>query len=188
MTVESAVEVRVDVKLATVLQCHTKCQTDPHAVLQLSSLGIPEQCMVFTNVTMQSEKFVCVRETGTTNNVVIVDMANPSAPTRRPITAESTILAPSSKILALKAAASADGSSPGDNLQVFNLETKQKLKAYLNPTKVQFWAWLDDKTIGIVTENAVFHWHLEVRSDVVFCRTLRALDPKLAMVFNRAGS
>jgi hypothetical protein len=123
--------------------------------------------MVFTNVTMQSEKFVCVRETGTTNNVVIVDMANPSAPTRRPITADSTILAPSSKILALKAAASADGSSPGDNLQVFNLETKQKLKAYLNPTKVQFWTWLNDKTIGVVTENAVFHWHLEVRSAIL---------------------
>lgn len=120
--------------------------------------------MVFTHVTMQSEKYVCVRETGANNNVVIVDMANPTAPTRRPITADSTILAPSSKTLALKAAASADGSSPGDNLQVFNLDTKQKLKAHLSPDKVQFWAWLNDKTIGLVTENAVFHWDMEVRA------------------------
>ena len=133
----------------------------PAASVQLSSLGIPEQCMVFTHVTMQSEKYVCVRETGTTNNVVIVDMANPSAPLRRPITADSTILAPSSKTLALKAAAQQDGN---DNLQVFNLDTKQKLKSYLNPSKVQFWTWLDDKTIGLVTESAVFHWSMEVRS------------------------
>lgn len=117
--------------------------------------------MVFTHVTMQSEKFVCVRETGTTNNVVIVDMANPSAPVRRPITADSTILAPSTKTLALKASAAADG---GDNLQVFNLDTKQKVKSFVNPVKVQFWTWLDDKTIAIVTDSAVFHWSMEVRT------------------------
>ena len=130
--------------------------------------------MVFTHVTMQSEKFVCVRETGANNNVVIVDMANPTAPTRRPITADSTILAPSSKTLALKAAASADGSSPGDNLQVFNLDTKQKLKAHLNPEKVQFWTWLNDKTIGLVTENAVYHWNMEVRPDTLAAELLSA--------------
>lgn len=116
--------------------------------------------MVFTHVTMQSEKFVCVRETGEKNNVVIVDMANPSTPLRRPITADSTILAPSSRTLALKAAA---GEGGGDNLQVFNLDTKQKIKSHVNPTRVQFWAWLDDSTIGIVTDAAVFHWSMEVR-------------------------
>jgi clathrin heavy chain len=131
--------------------------------LQLSSLGIPEQCMVFTHVTMQSEKYVCVRETGATNNVVIVDMANPTAPVRRPITADSTILAPSSKTLALKAVAGAEGGAQGDQLQVFNLDTKQKLKSHLNPEKVQFWAWLNDTTIGMVTDKTVFHWNMEVR-------------------------
>lgn len=113
--------------------------------------------MVFTNVTMQSEKYVCVRETGTTNNVVIIEMANPTAPVRRPITADSTILAPSSKTLALKA--SAEG---GDNLQVFNLDTKQKLKAHLNTEKVTYWAWLNDTTIGMVTDKAVYHWDVQV--------------------------
>lgn len=133
-------------------------------MLQLSSLGIPENCMAFTHVTMQSEKYVCVRETGTTNNVVIVDMANPAVPLRKPITADSTIIAPSSKILALKAATAAEGGTQGDNLQVFNLDTKQKVRAYLNPVKVQFWVWISDETIALVTESAVFHWDVNVRS------------------------
>lgn len=120
--------------------------------------------MAFTHVTMQSEKYVCVRETGTTNNVVIVDMANPSVPLRKPITADSTIIAPSSKILALKAATAAEGGSQGDNLQVFNLDTKQKVRAYLNPVKVQFWAWISDDVIALVTDSAVFHWDVNVRS------------------------
>lgn len=133
-------------------------------MLQLSSLGIPENCMAFTHVTMQSEKYVCVRETGTANNVVIVDMANPSVPLRKPITADSTILAPSSKTLALKAVAPAEGGGQGDNLQVFNLDTKQKVRAYVNPVKVQFWAWISDETIALVTDSAVFHWDINVRA------------------------
>ena len=112
---------------------------------------------------MQSEKYVCVRETGTANNVVIVDMANPTVPLRKPITADSTIIAPNSKTLALKAASPGEGGSQGDNLQVFNLDTKQKVRAYVNPTKVQFWAWISDDTVAMVTESAVFHWDINVR-------------------------
>ena len=37
----------------------------------------------FTNLTMESEKFICVRETGAANSVVIVDMENPSQPMKR---------------------------------------------------------------------------------------------------------
>jgi clathrin heavy chain len=118
--------------------------------------------MAFTHVTMQSEKYVCVRETGTTNNVVIVDMANPSVPIRKPITADSTILAPSSKVVALKASAAVEGGAMGDNLQVFNLDTKQKVRAYVNPVKIQFWSWISDETIALVTESAVFHWEINV--------------------------
>lgn len=140
-------------------------------LLQLSSVGVPENCMAFTHVTMQSEKYVCVRETGTTNNVVIIDMSNPSAPMRKPITADSTILAPSSKVLALKAQAPGEGGTQGDNLQVFNLDTKQKVRAYVNPVKVQFWAWISDDTIALVTDSACFHWNINVCSTYLRKRT-----------------
>lgn len=48
---------------------------------------------------MESDKFICVREkVGDTVQVVIVDMSNPNTPIRRPISAESAIMNPTSKV------------------------------------------------------------------------------------------
>ena len=82
--------------------------------------------ITFANVTLESDKYVCVRETSPTSQLLIVDLSNPSAPQRRPITAESAIMNPAEQIIALKA--KVEGVN-GDNLQVINLATKQKLKA-----------------------------------------------------------
>ena len=71
-------------------------------LLQLSSVGINPQFVTFTNVTMESDKFICVRETSPQNSVVIIDMSMPMQPLRRPITADSALMNPNSKILALK--------------------------------------------------------------------------------------
>jgi hypothetical protein len=84
-------------------------------------------------------------------NVVIVDLNDANAVVRRPITADSAIMHPTDKILALKA---------GRQLQVFNIATKQKLKAHLMNEEVVFWKWLSKETLGVVTETAVFHWDL----------------------------
>lgn len=51
---------------------------------------------------MDSDKYICVRETSPQNNVVIIDMAAPLQPIRRPITADSALMNPSSRVLALK--------------------------------------------------------------------------------------
>ena len=52
---------------------------------------------------MESDKFICVREkVGETAQVVIVDMADPGNPSRRPISADSAIMNPASKVIALK--------------------------------------------------------------------------------------
>lgn len=71
-------------------------------VLQLSSIGVNPQFITFTNVTMESDKYICVRETAPQNSVVIVDMNMPMQPLRRPITADSALMNPNSRILALK--------------------------------------------------------------------------------------
>lgn len=70
--------------------------------LQLSSIGINSQFMTFTHVTMESDKYICVRETAPQNSVVIIDMNMPMQPLRRPITADSALMNPNSRILALK--------------------------------------------------------------------------------------
>ncbi|GAU18113.1 hypothetical protein TSUD_248140 [Trifolium subterraneum] len=71
-------------------------------VLTLPSVGINSQFITFTHVTMESEKYICVRETSPQNSVVIVDMSMPNQPLRRPITADSALMNPNSRILALK--------------------------------------------------------------------------------------
>lgn len=71
--------------------------------LQLTNIGINVANISFATLTMESDKFICVREkVGETSQVVIVDMADSANPIRRPITAESAIMNPASKVIALK--------------------------------------------------------------------------------------
>jgi clathrin heavy chain len=52
---------------------------------------------------MESDKFICVREkVNETAFVIIIDMADPTNPIKRPITADSAIMHPTSKVIALK--------------------------------------------------------------------------------------
>ena len=74
--------------------------------LQLQNIGINVQQIGFATLTLESDKFICVREkVGETAQVVIIDLADPGSPIRRPITADSAIMNPGSKVIALKGTA-----------------------------------------------------------------------------------
>ncbi|XP_063694625.1 clathrin heavy chain 1-like isoform X2 [Bolinopsis microptera] len=121
--------------------------------LQLTNIGINSANIGFSMITMESDKFICIREkNGDQSQVVIVDMADPNNPIRRPISADSAIMNPSSKVIALKA---------GRTLQIFNLEMKSKIKAHVSNEDVIFWKWISVNTIALVTENTVYHWPME---------------------------
>lgn len=63
---------------------------------------------------MESDKFICVREkVGESSQVVIIDMNDTSNPIRRPISADSAIMNPASKVIALKGKAGTDGTAAG---------------------------------------------------------------------------
>ncbi|KAL6748149.1 vesicle coat protein clathrin, heavy chain [Haematococcus lacustris] len=142
--------------------------------LLLTAVGISPDNVNFRAVTAESERFITVREQGqggAQNTVVIIDMANPTSPTRRQISADSALMCLDKKVIALKATAVG---TPGDNLQVFNLETKSKLKAYQMPESVEFWKWISPSTLGLITSAAVYHWDVESTSEApskVFDRT-----------------
>ena len=68
---------------------------------------------------------------------------------RRPISADSAIMNPASKVIALKA---------GKTLQIFNIEMKSKMKAHNMTDDVIFWKWISLNTIALVTETTVYHW------------------------------
>ena len=72
-------------------------------ILQLQNIGINSASIGFSTLTMESDKYICVREkVGETAQVVIVDLADATNPTRRPISADSAIMNPASKVIALK--------------------------------------------------------------------------------------
>ena len=84
--------------------------------------------------------------------MVIVDLYDNGSVMRRPITADSAIMHPTSKIIALKAQR---------QLQIFNLELKSKIKSHVMTEDVTFWKWINEKTIGLVTETSVYHWSID---------------------------
>lgn len=48
----------------------------------------------------------------------------------------------------------------GRTLQIFNIETKQKVKSHVNNEDVVFWKWTSDSNLGLVTDTAVYHWSI----------------------------
>lgn len=71
--------------------------------MQLTNVGINTNAISFSTLTMESDKFICVREkVADTAQVVIIDMNDSSNPIRRPISADSAIMNPASKVIALK--------------------------------------------------------------------------------------
>lgn len=125
-------------------------------LLSLTNVGINSVNISFNTVTMESDKFICVREqVGELAQVVIIDMAQPTQPIRRPISADSAIMNPASKVIALKLQTT---------LQIFNIEMKSKMKAHTMPEEVVFWKWINVNTIALVTEAAVYHWSMEGES------------------------
>ncbi|XP_044261682.1 clathrin heavy chain [Tribolium madens] len=127
--------------------------------LQLTNVGINVANISFATLTMESDKFICVREkVGDTSQVVIIDMGDTANPIRRPITAESAIMNPASKVIALKGKAGVEAQK---TLQIFNIEMKSKMKAHTMSEDVIFWKWISLNTLALVTETSVYHWSME---------------------------
>ena len=129
---------------------------------------------------MESDKFICVREkVNDTAFVIIIDMADPNNPIKRPITADSAIMNPTSKVIALKG-----NEKPqiilrrkknsfrtidlaGKTLQIFNIELRSRMKTFNMTEDCIFWKWISINTIGIVTETSIYHWSTEGESQPV---------------------
>ena len=123
---------------------------------QLKTCGVNPQCISFTNLTMESDKYICVRESGTANNVVIIEVNNPLTPTKKPITADSALMNPKQNVIALKARLEDEQ----DSLQIFNIDQKARIKGH-DMERVEFWKWITPRMLGIVTRTAVYHWTID---------------------------
>jgi len=87
-------------------------------VLNLQQLGIPETSIKHGLTTMESDRWIVSVEP---TQVSLIDLQNQAQVTRRPIKAEAAVMNPSSNILALRS---------GKVIQMFNLDTKSKVKSH----------------------------------------------------------
>ena len=71
--------------------------------VQLTALGVQPTSIGFATLTLESDKFICVREeVNGTKQVVIIDLNDANNVMRRPISAESAIMHPEEKVIALR--------------------------------------------------------------------------------------
>lgn len=146
-------------------------------VLNLTSLGVNASDIVFKNVSIQSAKYISVREEGK-NSVAIVELGSKNV-LRLPVLVDSAIMNPVSKVVALRS---------GNNLQIYNLEMKTKMKVAVMDSNVVFWKWLDAKTIAIVTDQSVFHWSMEGDAQPVKMFDRAAHDGPVQIINYRASA
>lgn len=121
-------------------------------LFQLTALGVNPQSITFNNVTMESDKFICVREQlGDAKHINIIETATQGKTINR-VNADSAIMNPMTKVLALRAS---------NKLQVYNLEMRSKISEHTMNDTILFWKWITPKTIAIVTSSSVFHWNID---------------------------
>lgn len=114
----------------------------------LTSLGISPQSLDFRSTTFESDQYVTVRETQDgSNSVAIVDLANGNQVTRKNMGGDSAIMHPSQMVISVRA--------NGTIVQIFNLDTKTKLKSFTLDEPVLFWKWLDESNLGFVTARSI---------------------------------
>jgi len=131
-----------------------------NTVINLADAGVSAGAFKFGNLTMESDKYISVKDNAADGSpqLVVVDMHNNNAINKRPMKAEACLMNPIDNIIALKG--STEG-QPGHFLQVFNLETKEKLGVWQAPEQIVCWRWLNPRLLGIVCEKDVYHWNVE---------------------------
>ncbi|CAK8987762.1 Clathrin heavy chain 1 [Durusdinium trenchii] len=123
--------------------------------INLSTQGIDRASIRFNELTMESDQCICIREKQNGSNVLTtVDMEMGNQIVRRQIAAEAAIMNPTSRVIAVRG---------GQNLQIFNTETKSKLKSYKLPdgTEIKYWRWVNNKTVAFVTATSAYHWSMD---------------------------
>ncbi|KAK6203342.1 uncharacterized protein RJT21DRAFT_119481 [Scheffersomyces amazonensis] len=120
---------------------------------QLTQLGISANSLDFKSTTLESDHYVCIRENGSNGNTVaIIDLKNNNEITRKTMSADNAIMHPNQFVISLRA--------NGTTLQIFNLGSKQRLKAFTLDEPVVFWKWINDTHLGLVTGSAIYYWNV----------------------------
>ena len=127
--------------------------------------GLRPGVVSFKTLSMESDRFVCVKDTlpDGQGSLVIVDTERRISERQNIRDAEAAMMSPESRTLALR---------QGVQLQVFKIDTKERVATHVMSEEIVFWRWLDGSTIAIVTPTAVYHWPLVSPPTKMFDRQL----------------
>lgn len=120
-------------------------------LVDLASLGINPQFLDFRSTTFESDHFITVRESstdGSANSVAIIDLTKNNEITRKNMGGDSAIMHPDQMVISVRA--------NGTIVQIFNLQTKTKLKSFTLDEPVIFWKWLNNNVLGLVSARNIY--------------------------------
>jgi clathrin heavy chain len=160
-------------------------------VINLAEHGINANAFRFGVLSMESDRFICVKDTDAAGNsqVVTVDMHQGNTVSTKPMKAEAALMNVQDNIIALKAAA--EGGGAGSFLQVFDFDSKSKLGAHTMTESVTYWKWVGPRLLALVTEGAVHHWNLEQPNStptLLFSRVGKLAEPGTQIIGYTANS
>lgn len=137
--------------------------------------GLRPGTVSFRTLSMESDKFACVRDVQPDKqpSLVVVDTERRISERHNIKDAEAAIMNPDSRILALRS---------GRQLQVFNIEIKDRILGHTMEEDVVFWRWLDATTIALVTTSSVYHWKTESGSNTPPEKMFDRNDPSIKIL------
>lgn len=129
-----------------------------NVLANLEELGINSSCFRFGSLTLEGDKYVGVKETSVDggSQIVVIDTQSKGV-NRKPMKAESALIHPLENILVVRGRHEENGCT----VQIFNLDSKEKLGAFLFPESVVFWRWLTPRILAIVGDKGIYHWTVE---------------------------
>lgn len=130
-----------------------------NVLANLEELGINSSCFRFGSLTLEGDKYVGVKETSVDggSQIVVIDTQSKGV-NRKPMKAESALIHPIENILVVRSRYEDNGCT----VQIFNLDSKEKLGAFLFPESMVFWRWLSPRILAIVGDKGIYHWTIEV--------------------------
>ena len=121
----------------------------------LQQHGFNQNLIKLGVLSFESDKYICAKEVDPQGNasVIVCDLNKGMEFSKRKMAkADGVMMHPHQNIMAVRA-------KNGPNnimIQVYNLDSKQKLKDITVNFDVTFWKWLNDNVIGLVSPTSVF--------------------------------
>ena len=117
--------------------------------------GFNPSAIKLGSLSFESDRYICAKELDQQGNasVVTCDLTKNMEVSKRNMSkAEAVMMHPTQNIMSLRA----NNGQNGVIIQVFNLDTKSKLKDIVLNHDVTYWTWLDERTIGLVSSTSVY--------------------------------